>query len=366
MGFTCGILGLPNVGKSTLFNALTRAHVAVAPYPFTTIEPNVGTALVPDPRLEAIARLVPHDKILPTHLEFVDIAGLVQGASTGAGLGNQFLSHVFAVDCLAHVVRLFGDGNVAHVVGGLDPLRDVGIVTTELLLKDLELLERWLLGQQKAARGGDKTATAAVEAATRWKEALNQGRTIRAIHLPAELHPGAFGLTLLSAKPLFYIVNLDEQQLAQPQPPPALAALREHAAAEGSSVVVVPIKLEAELAELEPDEQATMRRELGATDAALGRVVQAGYQALGLLTFFTTESRMVQAWTVRAGSTAPQAAGRIHTDFERGFIRAEVVGYEAFIACGGDAQTKTKGALRVEGKAYVVRDGDLMRFRVST
>ena len=363
MGFTCGILGLPNVGKSTLFNALTRAHAAVAPYPFTTIEPNVGTAPVPDPRLDAIARLVPHDTIIPTHLEFVDIAGLVPGASAGAGLGNHFLSHVFAVDCLAHVVRLFGDDNVAHVAGGLDPLRDVGIVTTELLLKDLELLERWLTGQQKAARGGDKTATAAVDAATRWKEALNQGRAIRAIQLPVERHPGAFGLTLLSAKPLFYVVNLDERQ--SEQTPSSLAALRAQADAEGSTVVAVPVKLEAELAELEPEERSTMRRELGAAEAALGRVVQAGYQALGLVTFFTTESRMVQAWTVRAGSTAPQAAGRIHTDFERGFIRAEVVGYAEFIACGGEAQTKAKGSLRVEGKDYVVRDGDLMRFRVA-
>ena len=364
MGFTCGILGLPNVGKSTLFNALTHAHAAVAPYPFTTIEPNVGTALVPDARLEAIARLVPHEKILPTHLEFVDIAGLVAGASTGAGLGNQFLSHVFAVDCLAHVVRLFGGEHVAHVSGSLDPLRDAGIVTTELLLKDLELLERWLLGQQKAARGGDKTAVAAVDAAARWKEALNQGRTIRQLKLPAERHPGAFGLTLLTAKPLFYVVNLDERQTEQA--PPSLDALRAHAAQEGSTVVTAAIQLEAELVELEPAEQATMRQELGVHEPALGRIVQAGYQTLGLLSFFTTESRMVQAWTVRSGSTAPQAAGRIHTDFERGFIRAEVIHYDDFIACGGDAHARAKGVLHVEGKEYVVQDGDVVRFRVGT
>ena len=362
MSLTCGIIGLPNVGKSTLFNALTRAHAAVAPYPFTTIEPNVGTALVPDLRLQAIASLVPHDQVIPTHLAFVDIAGLVKGASTGAGLGNQFLSHIFAVDCLAHVVRLFGDEEVAHVTGGVDPLRDVEIVLTELLLKDVDIVERWLVGQQKAARGGDKSAVAAIEAAARWQDGLHQGRTIRQLDLPSELHPRAFGLALLSAKPLFYIANVDERDTAQH--PALLQALYARAEQERSTVVPIPIKLEAELVELDPAEQETMSRALGLTEPALGRIVRAAYQALQLVSFFTTESRIVQAWTVAHGSTAPQAAGRIHSDFERGFIRAEVIHYDDFIACGGEAQAKATGVLRVEGKEYIVQDGDVIRFRV--
>lgn len=362
MGITCGLIGLPNVGKTTLFNALTRNHAAVAPYPFTTIEPNVGAATVPDLRLQAIASLIPHDKIIPTHLEFVDIAGLVQGASQGAGLGNQFLSHVFAVDCLAHVVRLFGGEAVAHVSGGVDPLRDVGIVKTELLLKDLEIIERWLMGQQKAARGGDKHAVAAVDAAMRWKEALGHERPIRQLGLPPELHPAAFGLNVLSAKPLFYVANIEEE--AAQAHPASLQALYAHAAQEETTVVPLPIKLEAELAELEPAEREAMYRELGVAEPALGHIVQAAYHALRLVTFFTTASRIVQAWTVHQGATAPQAAGRVHTDFERTFIRAEVIHYDDLIACGGEAQVKAQGVLHVEGKEYVVRDGDVIRFRV--
>ncbi|MBI3087645.1 MAG: redox-regulated ATPase YchF [Candidatus Omnitrophica bacterium] len=358
MSAKLGLVGLPNVGKSTLFNALTRGHAPVAPYPFTTTDRNVGVAPVDDARLTRLAALIPHDQLIPTSLEFVDIAGLVQGAHQGEGLGNQFLSHVFAVDALLHVVRCFEDPNLPHVMNSVEPLRDVDVINTELLLKDLEIVERRLQKEQKLAKSGDQHARALVETLEQCRQALGQGTPVRRMPDPA---PN--GLELLTRKPVIYAANVDEASLDAP--PPAAQQLARRAQDEQAQFVVVCAKLEAELAELDEADRVAMMRELGVKESALPLVVRSGYALLNLITFFTTISRIIQAWTVTRGAKAPQAAGVIHTDFERQFIRAEVISVDAFVRCGGEAQARSQGLLRVEGKDYVVQDGDVIHFRIS-
>lgn len=363
MSTRLGIVGLPNIGKSTLFNALTRGNAQVAPYPFTTTDPNVGIATVDDARLAQLARIIPHDRIIPTSIEFVDIAGLIQGAHEGEGLGNQFLSHIFAVDALLHVVRCFDDPNIPAAMEGVDPIRDVEVITTELLLKDLEMVERRLEKERKLSKGGEKKAQALVEHLDQWKQTLEQGIPLRQLERPEAERPRAFGLEFLTEKPVIYIANVDEASLKTS--PASVERLAQLAARGQAELIVLCAKLEGELAELDPADQATMRQELGVVESALPRVVKQGYHLLNLLTFFTTASRMIQAWTVAHGTKAPQAAGTIHTDFERQFVRAEVISVEALVGCGGETQAKTKGLLRVEGKEYVVKDGDVMHFRLA-
>ena len=362
MATKLGIVGLPNAGKSTLFNALTVGHAAVAPYPFTTTDRNVGVAAVDDPRLSSLAQLLKPQRVIPTSLEFVDIAGLVKGAHKGEGLGNQFLSHVFGVDALLHVVRCFEDENVAHPMGQVDPPRDIEIINTELMLKDLEVLGRRKEREHKLAKGGDKPAMKLLEQLARWDEALSAGTPIRRAGLPADAQPRACEIDLLSAKPVLYAANVGEGDLGHE--PSSVAALRTMAQAEGAGLVVFCAKLEAELIELDPADRAEMMRELGVTESALPQVVRRGYELLSLVTFFTTVSNILQAWTIRRGTKAPQAAGTIHTDFEQKFIRAEVIQVDALVRCGSEANARTQGLLRVEGKEYVVQDGDVIHFRV--
>jgi len=363
MGAKLGIVGLPNVGKSTLFNALTHGKAQVAPYPFTTTDRNVGVAHVEDARLTLLAQVVPHDQVIPTNIEFVDIAGLVRGAHQGEGLGNQFLSHIFAVDALLHVVRCFDEPNIPHVMGSVDPLRDLEIVNTELLLKDLEIVERRLEKERKLAKGGDKRAQALVEKLETWKQALEQGAPIRELSSVAADHPRAVGIELLTSKPVIYVANIDEASLNTPAA--LVESLAQIAKQEQAELMILCAKLEAELAELEPTDRTAMMKELGLSESALPLVVRRGYQLLNLITFFTTASKILQAWTVSRGAKAPQAAGVIHTDFERHFIRAEVISVDQLIACGGEAQARAKGLLRVEGRDYVVQDGDVIHVRVS-
>ena len=362
MGTKLGIVGLPNAGKSTLFNALTAGHAAVAPYPFTTIDQNVGVAQVDDPRLAALARCLSPERVIPTSLEFVDIAGLVKGAHQGEGLGNQFLSHLVAVDALLHVVRCFEDENVAHSMGGVDPVRDAEVVNTELLLKDLEIVERRHQKEQKLAKGGDKPAVKLTEHLARWSSALAAGTPIRRLGLPPEAHPKAFGIDLLSAKPVLYAANVGEATLGSDDG--SLAPLRALAEQEGAELVVFCAKLEAELSELEPSDRTAMMQELGIMESALPQVIRKGYALLALVTFFTTASKILQAWTVPRGTTAPRAAGTIHTDFEQKFIRAEIIQVDALLRCGSEVAAKTQGLLRIEGKDYVVQDGDVIHFKV--
>ena len=362
MATKLGIVGLPNAGKSTLFNALTAGHAAVAPYPFTTTDRNVGVAPVDDQRLAALAKLLKPQRVIPTTIEFVDIAGLVKGAHKGEGLGNQFLSHVFGVDALLHVVRCFEDGNVAHPMGEVDPRRDIDVINTELMLKDLEVLGRRKEREQKLAKGGDKSAIRLMERLERWDAALSDGRPIRSLGLSADAEPKAFGIDLLSAKPVLYAANVGEGDLGTEAA--STAPLATFVQAEGAQLVVFCAKLEAELAELEPADRAEMMRELGVAESALPQVIHRGYALLRLLTFFTTASNILQAWTVRDGTKAPQAAGTIHTDFEQKFIRAEVIQIEALLRCGNEASARAQGLLRLEGKDYVVQDGDVIHFRV--
>ncbi len=361
MSAKLGIVGLPNVGKSTLFNALTAGHAAVAPYPFTTTDRNVGMARVDDPRLAALAACLKPTQVIPTHVEFVDIAGLVQGAHKGEGLGNQFLSHVFGVDAILHVVRCFADEQVPHAMGTVDPVRDAGVVATELLLKDLEILERRLEKERKLAKGGDKQATHLVPLLERWADACSHGTPVRRLALAPEAHPRAFGLDLLGSKPVLFAANVDEGSLAAESP--LVATLRALAGAEGAGLVTFCAKLEAELAELEPADREVMMREMGVRESALPQVIRAGYALLGLITFFTTASGILQAWTVPKGTKAPQAAGVIHTDFERTFVRADVVPADTLVRCGSEAAARTQGVLRLEGKEYAVQDGDVLHIR---
>ncbi|AHE99330.1 redox-regulated ATPase YchF [Thioalkalivibrio paradoxus] len=360
MSLKCGIVGLPNVGKSTLFNALTRAEIAAENYPFCTIDPNVGVVEVPDPRLTVLAEIVKPQRVLPTTVEFVDIAGLVAGAAQGEGLGNQFLAHVRETDAIAQVVRCFEDDDIVHVAGRIDPLADIETIATELALADLDTLSKAITRLTRAAKSQDKEAIARLEVAERVAAGLDKGTPVRAQALSNETLALLRDLHLLTAKPLLYIANVAEDGFRDN---PLLAQVEAHASTEGAQVVPVCASIEAEIAQLEAEERAEFLAELGLEEPGLDRVIRATYRLLDLQTYFTCGPKEVRAWTVRRGSTAPQAAGVIHTDFEKGFIRAEVVAYQDFVAHGGEQGAKDAGKWRLEGKEYVMNEGDVVHFR---